>query len=231
MTLATFSARAAAVLVAAVAGFASYRHIYDVAIGAGEHRSVASVLPLAIDGLILVATLAMLDDKRGNRRPRLSARVALVFGVLATLAANIASAEATTTARLVAAVPAVSFLLAVEVLARTGKLIEQPAVESVTVTPAASVAVPVVESAGDAKPPVKRARPKALTSEDKVRRAAIKLPAGTVAQIATKAGVSTRTASRHLSTMRAAEGTPPSAPDAAETTVNGQPVDLAGVTS
>lgn len=121
MTLHTFASRAAAAVVAAVAGFASYRHIYTVAADAGEHPAVAAVLPLAIDGLILVATLAMLDDKRHDRHPRMSARVALAFGVAATLAANIASAEPTVTARLVAAVPAVSFLLAVEVLARTGK--------------------------------------------------------------------------------------------------------------
>ncbi|HEX5594400.1 MAG TPA: DUF2637 domain-containing protein, partial [Micromonosporaceae bacterium] len=106
MSLHTFASRAAAALVAAVAGFASYRHIYTVAVDAGEHQAVAAVLPLAIDGLIIVATLAMWDDKRNDRHPRASARFALVFGIAATLAANIASAEPTITARLVAAVPA-----------------------------------------------------------------------------------------------------------------------------
>lgn len=121
MTATSITSRAAAGLVAAVAGYASYRHIVDVASKAGEHRDVAAVLPLAIDGLILVATLAMLDDKRHGRRPRVSARLALVFGVVSTIAANVASAQPSITARLVAAVPAVSFLLAVEVLSRTGK--------------------------------------------------------------------------------------------------------------
>ncbi|WP_326550230.1 DUF2637 domain-containing protein [Micromonospora sp. NBC_01813] len=117
----TLASRAAAVVVALVAGYASWMHIAAVARSAGEPASVAALLPLAVDGLIVVGTMALVDDKRHHRRPRWSARVALVFGVLATVAANIASAEPTPTARLVAAVPAVSFLLAVEVLTRSGR--------------------------------------------------------------------------------------------------------------
>lgn len=118
-------------LVALVAGYASFTHIYDVAREAGERASVAAVLPLSIDGLILVGTLAMLDDKRNGRKPRLSARLAVAFGVVATLAANIASAQPTITARLVAAVSPVAFLLAVEVLSRRGKLIRPEPVDQV----------------------------------------------------------------------------------------------------
>ena len=232
MTLTTFTSRAAAALVAAVAGFASYQHIYRVATHAGEHRSVASVLPLAIDGLILVATLAMLDDKRHLRRPRLSARVALGFGVLATLAANVASAEPTVTARLVAAVPAVSFLLAVEVLARSGKSTDRnfdgrdatkkSSGNSVPVENGVSKRSPVVDEPAPtdgtpaAKPATTRPRPKSLTSAQKVARAAVKLPAGTVAQIAAKAGVSESTARRYLPS--------PTGPAPAETAINGTPV-------
>jgi hypothetical protein len=234
----TFSSRAAAALVAAVAGFASYQHIYRVATGAGEHVTVASVLPLAIDGLILVATLAMLDDKRNRRRPRLSARLALVFGVLATLAANIASAHPTVTARLVAAVPAVSFLLAVEVLSRTGKpLAERP----VDVTPVEPVMEPwqyaqpigperAPERAADAKPPVTRTRPRTLTSAAKVAKAAAKLPVGTVAQVAAKAGVSESTARRYMPVTVASPSAPGAAETAPETAVNGHSFDLAEVT-
>lgn len=116
------SSRAAAGLVAGVAGYASFNHIVKVARDAGEHLSVAVVLPLSIDGLIVVGTMAMIDDKRHGRQPRLSARVALGFGVIATLAANVASARDTVTARLVAAVPAIAFLIAVEVLARNDRI-------------------------------------------------------------------------------------------------------------
>jgi hypothetical protein len=121
VNLTTFTSRAAAALVAAVAGFSSYRHIYEVAMRAGEHHAVALALPLSIDGLIVIGTMAMIEDRRAGRWPRQSARFALGFGIVATLAANIASAEPTWTARMVAAVPAISFLLAVEVLVRTGK--------------------------------------------------------------------------------------------------------------
>ncbi|AVT39142.1 DUF2637 domain-containing protein [Plantactinospora sp. BB1] len=148
MNRTTFTSRAVAGLVAAVAGFASYSHIYDVATGAGEHEAVAAVLPLAIDGLILVATLAMLADKRDGRKPRFSARVALVFGVVATVAANVASAAPTMNARLVAVVPAVSFLLAVEVLSRRGKLAKpEPEIPTLPAeTKIEPASIPVLES-------------------------------------------------------------------------------------
>ncbi|MEV4986619.1 DUF2637 domain-containing protein, partial [Micromonospora sp. NPDC053811] len=126
MNLTSITSRATTALVAVIAGYASFRHIVQVATEAGEHSSVAVALPFAIDGAILVGTLAMLDDKRSNRKPRLSARLAVAFGIVATLAANVASAHPTWTARAVAAVPPVAFLLAVEVLSRRGKLISQP---------------------------------------------------------------------------------------------------------
>lgn len=115
------SARAAAALVAAVAGAASYEHIASVAIRDGEREWVGYALPLAIDGLIVVGVAALLEDRQSGRIPRISARVAVAVGVLATLAANVASAEPTWTARLVAVAAPVSFLLSVEVLTRTGR--------------------------------------------------------------------------------------------------------------
>ncbi|MDG4770692.1 DUF2637 domain-containing protein [Solwaraspora sp. WMMD792] len=223
----TLASRGAAVVVALVAGYASWRHIADVARSAGEHGSVAVLLPLAVDGLILVGTMAMLDDKRHRRSPRWSARVALVFGVLATIAANIASAEPTTTARLVAAVPAVSFLLAIEVLVRSGKPITDPAPvvdeqpvsdDRADVPDPREHATPVADVPADPAPQrrqkaVRRARPKSLTAAQKVERAARALPAGTPEQIAARARVSERTARRYLP---AASGPAP-----AETRVNG----------
>ena len=114
-------ARLAAVIVAAVAGIISYGHIRSVALSVGESDLAGALLPIGVDGLIVVATLAMLEDARADRRPRLSARFALGCGVAFTIAGNIASAEPTWLARAVAAVPAISFLVAVEVLARVGK--------------------------------------------------------------------------------------------------------------
>jgi|GEM_PF-2156405 len=115
------AARAAAVVVAAVAGAASFAHIASVAVSAGERPWVAYTLPLAIDGLIVVGVAALLEDKHTGRHGRASARIAVTVGVLATLAANLASAEPTWTAQLVAVAAPVSFLLSVEVLTRTGR--------------------------------------------------------------------------------------------------------------
>jgi hypothetical protein len=119
------ASRTTTAVVAGVAGFSSYQHIVEVARRAGEHPAVAAVLPLSIDGLIVVGTMAMVEDKRAGRRPRLSARVALGFGIVATLAANIASAQPHFMSRCVAAVPAVAFLITVEVLARSGRMVAQ----------------------------------------------------------------------------------------------------------
>lgn len=124
------SARAAAALVALIAGAASWEHIASVAHAAGERRWVANALPLAIDGLIVVGVAALLEDKKLRRIPRMSARVAVVIGVLATLAANVASAEPNWTARAVAVAAPVSFLLSIEVLTRTGRQRPEAVVEA-----------------------------------------------------------------------------------------------------
>ncbi|MDQ7910769.1 DUF2637 domain-containing protein [Phytohabitans sp. ZYX-F-186] len=121
MTGAKVTARASAVLVALIAGFASFRHIVDVAREHGEDLAVAYALPFSIDGLMLVATAAMIEDKRAGRHPRTSARVAFAFGVAASLAANLASARPTAGGRLVAVVAPIALLLAVEVLSRSGR--------------------------------------------------------------------------------------------------------------
>lgn len=172
------SARAAAALVAAVAGAASYEHIASVAIRAGERAWVGYALPLAIDGLIVVGVAALLEDRHGGRVPRTSARVAVAVGVLATLAANVASAEPTWTARLVAVAAPVSFLLSVEVLTRTGR---QPAT-------------------GRTPPRTTRRTTRRTSSRTpaaaKVARAAARRPDASVAELARLAGVSPRTVRR-----------------------------------
>jgi hypothetical protein len=230
-------------LVALVAGYASFSHIFKVARQAGEHVSVASVLPLSIDGLILVGTLAMLDDKRSGRKPRLSARLAVAFGIVATLAANIASAHPTWTARAVAAVPPVAFLLAVEVLSRRGKLIHpeveqvepvkvgepvpvvlpEPVAEPVAVEPAPVKAQPVKRISQPSSKPV----PPSLTSADRIMSAHLAEPEATNQRIADLAGVSLATVKRYRPKRVAAGSPSPAQP--AETAVNGRTPELAGV--
>lgn len=217
MNATTFTSRASAGLVAAIAGFASYNHIVKVAREAGEHLSVAAVLPLSIDGLIVVGTMAMLDDKRNGRRPRLSARVALGFGVVATLCANVASARPTMTARLVAAVPALAFLIAVEVLARTGRAVAEPeqieeAAAAVETEPGAVDPDPV-----DNLSTAMAARKPHPTAEPRVVAAHRRTPKATDEQLASRLKLSVKTVRRYRPDDHAPE-------PAAEARINGHQV-------
>jgi AraC-like DNA-binding protein len=84
----------------------------------GERPEVAYVLPISVDGMLIVASAAMVEDKRNGHRVRWSARIAFAAGVAASVAANIAAAQPTIGARIVAAWPAVAMLLVVEMLSR-----------------------------------------------------------------------------------------------------------------
>ncbi|WP_167454665.1 DUF2637 domain-containing protein [Micromonospora arborensis] len=242
MNITSVTSRLTTGLVALVAGYASFSHIFQVARQAGEQVSVAAVLPLSIDGLILVGTLAMLDDKRSGRKPRLSARLAVAFGIVATLAANVASAHPTWTARAVAAVPPVAFLIAVEVLSRRGKLIHpEPVapVEPVTAEPVAVEPEPTPEpvAAEPAEPAkiqrVKRASepsrkpvPRSLTSADRIMSAHLAEPGATHARIAELAGVSLATVKRYRPTRSTGSASPA---QPAEAVVSERAPELTGV--
>lgn len=114
-----------AAVVAGIAAWSSYRHMVHVALTVGEQADVAYVLPLSVDGLLVVASIAMVDDRRSGRTVRWSARVAFTIGVLASLAANVSAAQPTIGARIVAAWPALALLLTVELLSRSGKLVRR----------------------------------------------------------------------------------------------------------
>lgn len=108
-------------IVAGIAAWSSYRHMTHVALSVGEQPAVAYVLPLSVDGLLVVASIAMVDDKAAGRAVRWSARVAFAAGIVASLGANIAAAHPTLGARVVAAWPALALLLTVELLSRAGR--------------------------------------------------------------------------------------------------------------
>lgn len=110
-----------AAVVASIAAWSSYRHMVHVALHVGEQPSIAWVLPLSVDGLLVVASIAMVDDRQAGRQVRWSARIAFGFGIVASLAANVAAAHPTVGARLVAAWPALALLLTVELLSRSGR--------------------------------------------------------------------------------------------------------------
>ena len=119
-----------AAVVAGIAAWSSYHHMVEVALSVGERADVAYVLPLSVDGMLVVASAAMVDDRRSGRRVRWSARLAFVAGVIASVAANVAAAEATVGARIVAAWPAIALLLVVELLSRTGRLLTRHEAET-----------------------------------------------------------------------------------------------------
>ncbi|MEU7978877.1 DUF2637 domain-containing protein [Micromonospora sp. NPDC049081] len=107
------------VAVAGIAAWSSWSHMVAVALRFGERPEVAYVLPLSVDGMLVVASAAMVEDKRAGRRVRWSARTAFAVGVAASVAANIAAAEPSPGARIVAAWPAVALLLVVEMLTKS----------------------------------------------------------------------------------------------------------------
>ena len=113
---------ASAAVVAGIAAWSSYRHMTHVALSVGEQPAVAYVLPLSVDGLLVVASIAMVDDKASGRTVRWSARIAFAAGIIASLGANIAAAHPTLGARVVAAWPALALLLTVELLSRAGRM-------------------------------------------------------------------------------------------------------------
>ena len=85
--------RTTTAIVAAVALFAagdSFTHIYDLARAHGQGAVSAALLPLAGDGLIAAASSAMLAAARSGMAVPARARVLLIGGIAATIAANVA---------------------------------------------------------------------------------------------------------------------------------------------
>ncbi|WP_412099097.1 DUF2637 domain-containing protein [Micromonospora ureilytica] len=119
---------AGTVAVTVIAAVGSYDHMRELALRAGQTPLLATLLPLSVDGMILVATLALND----GRRSRWSAWLAFLVGVAASLAANVLVAEPNAVSRVVSAWPAVALLLTVEVLARSGRATQVPAEPVVT---------------------------------------------------------------------------------------------------
>ncbi|MET8832452.1 DUF2637 domain-containing protein [Micromonospora sp. NPDC004540] len=210
-----FASLAGTIAVTVIAAIASYDHMRTVALDAGQSPLLAALLPLSVDGMILVATLALGD----GRRSKASAWAAFLTGVAASLAANVMAAAPDATARVVSAWPAVALLLTVEVLARAGRA----PVATPTPAPAAraDVSPPVpapslvastvadngradVGRAADVTPsPVATPRPKATprppsrqSAADAIRSAARDAGA-TPATVAAALGVSVRTCQRH----------------------------------
>jgi hypothetical protein len=111
--------RSGAVVVAAVAAYASYQHQRSFALHGGADPTSAGLWPLSVDGLLVLATAGLLKSRHHTtRRVRLAGWLAFGLGIGVSLAANVASAPALTWQPvLVAGWPPVALLLAVELLA------------------------------------------------------------------------------------------------------------------
>jgi Protein of unknown function (DUF2637) len=111
-------------VVAGVAAVNSYAHMRDVALLGHQPNLLASTLPLSIDGLLIIASLAMAEDKANRRHPRTWARLAFWFGAVISLAANIASTAVHHGDPLsigVASWPPLCLLVVIEIMIRPGK--------------------------------------------------------------------------------------------------------------
>jgi Protein of unknown function (DUF2637) len=106
---------AAVLAVALVAALASYEHMRALAALAGESWR-SWLLPVSVDGLAVAASMTMLVRRRAGERAGPLAWAALLLGLGASLAANVAAAEPTVQGRLVAAWPPVALLLSYELL-------------------------------------------------------------------------------------------------------------------
>jgi hypothetical protein len=101
--------------VAGVAAVASYEHMRALASVAGEGWR-SWLLPISVDGLAVAASMTMLVRRRAGQRAGVLPWAALLLGLGASLAANVAAAEPTVVGRLVAVWPPVGLLLSYELL-------------------------------------------------------------------------------------------------------------------
>lgn len=109
-------AQATVAVLGLLAAAISYDHIRHLAQTHAETGWTALAIPLTIDGIEVVATLAVLAPRHHSRAgPRL-AWAALIAGTVASIAANIAAAPPDPIARTIAAWPAAAFATAIKLL-------------------------------------------------------------------------------------------------------------------
>jgi hypothetical protein len=107
-----------ALVVAGVAAYASYVHQREFALRGGADTVGASLWPLSVDGLLLLATVGLLKPTEPHTRwSRGAVWAAFLLGIAVSLAANVAAAPALEWKPvLVARWPPVALLLSVELL-------------------------------------------------------------------------------------------------------------------
>jgi len=103
--------------VLAASAYASFNHTVHVAQRYGQDVVSAHLLPLSIDGLMLVASIVLTSAK--TRRAIFIARATLVLGFTASFAANMLATQGGVIAHIISGWFAASLLLGVELLQHT----------------------------------------------------------------------------------------------------------------
>jgi hypothetical protein len=112
-----WTAVAAVLAVAAVAAWISYRHAVDVVTVHGEPGAVGRAYPVVVDGLIVAASMVLLDAARHREDPPRLAWWMLAAGIGATLAVNVlAGVPSGWLGAIIAAWPAAAFVGCYELL-------------------------------------------------------------------------------------------------------------------
>lgn len=105
-------------MLALIAGTVSYLHMHTLVARHGQPGWVAALTPLSVDGMIVAASTTLLADSRSGRRGGVLPWALLVFGSVASLAANVAVAEPTLIGRAIAAWPSFALTASFELLTR-----------------------------------------------------------------------------------------------------------------
>ncbi|MEV4078381.1 DUF2637 domain-containing protein [Nonomuraea fuscirosea] len=107
---------AAVLVLAGIAAVVSFRHMRELAVAHGEDELAAALIPLAVDGTIVAASMALLRASRQGDRGGVLPWVLLIVSSLASIGANVAVAEPTVIARLIAGWPSLALIGAYEML-------------------------------------------------------------------------------------------------------------------
>ncbi|TMR96591.1 DUF2637 domain-containing protein [Nonomuraea basaltis] len=150
-------------LLAVIAAVVSFRHMHELCLRHGEDPLAAVLIPLAVDGTIVVASMSILLSNRYGSRGGTLAWTLLVIGSLASLGANIAVAESSMIGRIIAAWPSAALIGSYELLmsqvrrlsARSNSRERHEATPSIEVP---MVSEPGSDSVGDVVPPPRDTR-------------------------------------------------------------------------
>lgn len=147
--------------VAAVAAVISYRHALELVSSHGESGLTARLVPFTVDGLIVAASMLILDASRRNQPVPPLARWCLGAGIVATIGANLAHGLGHgPIGALVSAWPALALAGAFELLMtliRTGHRADADRPAPVSESPLSSVRVPDAPPTSTDAPPLEQA--------------------------------------------------------------------------